>query len=210
MCSAKRRNCPVVRPRSPFSRASGRPVSWVPISVMASARFSISSAIALRKAARSCLDVAAYSSKHASAASQARATCSGVPTLKWWAGPCAGSDAKVVSPVTHSPAIRCLPWGVKDISPLHLVLISAAMLFAPGGIFRAALLARRRVEPDDRCTGLYLFEDEILEALHAGAFLSDLVSKMGGYDHHTVTVSYHHIARENRRGTTREDRKSTR
>lgn len=41
------------RPRSPLSRASGRPVSWLPISVIASARASISSAMARRKAARS-------------------------------------------------------------------------------------------------------------------------------------------------------------
>jgi len=37
---------------SPCSRASGRPVSWVPIAVIASARASISSAMASRKAAR--------------------------------------------------------------------------------------------------------------------------------------------------------------
>ena len=43
----------VVRPRSPSSRPSGRPVSVEPMSVMMSRRSSISSAIALRKSARS-------------------------------------------------------------------------------------------------------------------------------------------------------------
>jgi hypothetical protein len=53
MWLAKRRNCIVVRPRSPSSRAAGRPVSWVPISVISAPRASISSAMRFRKAARS-------------------------------------------------------------------------------------------------------------------------------------------------------------
>ncbi len=47
--AGKRRSWPVVRPRSPCRRATGKPVSCVPTSVMASARASISSAMASRK-----------------------------------------------------------------------------------------------------------------------------------------------------------------
>lgn len=107
--SANSRNCPLVRPRSPFSRASGRPVSLHPISEIIAPRASISSAMQRKKAARSAAAVVAKATKAASAARHARSTSSGMPTAKSWAAPWAGEEVKLSPPPTHSPAIRCFP-----------------------------------------------------------------------------------------------------
>ena len=69
--SANMRNCPVVRLRSPATRARGRPVSVMQRSPSSSPSASILSAIASRKAARCSKGNALYGSNAAAAAPQA-------------------------------------------------------------------------------------------------------------------------------------------
>jgi hypothetical protein len=108
MWLAKGRSWIVMRPRSPFTRAAGRPVSKVPFPVAAASREAVSSAIRARRPTCAARGVVEQARTAASAALKAAFRRADGPTAKACDGPCARRAEDVPAPETHPPAIRCV------------------------------------------------------------------------------------------------------
>lgn len=74
---------------------------------------------------------------------------------------------------------------------------SAPGSFTPLSIVVLRFVRRWRIKADHGSAVLDLFENKILEAFHAGAFLGDLIGQMRWNDHDAVTIADEHVPGEN-------------